>query len=131
MRNGEVYQRYVLDAGALVGIDRRNPKITALVKTAVRHKSEMIVPSGVLAQVWRNGARQVLLSKALRDPVMVEAHLNHDDAKRIGELLRVSGSSDVIDAHVAVLAGRLQAPVITSDSGDIAKLNPGLDLIRV
>jgi hypothetical protein len=131
MAKKKIAKRYVLDAGALLGFERHNPKIGALIKAAPDLQVTMIVPSGVLAQVWRNGARQALLSKALRDPVVVEAPLNHDDAKRIGELLRVSGSSDVIDAHVAVLAGRLQAPVITSDSGDIAKLDPGLDLIRV
>lgn len=126
-----VHRQYVLDAGALVAVERRNQKIAALIQIASRHRIEMILPSAVLAQVWRDGARQSLLSKTLHNPIMAEAPLNHSDAKRVGELLRASGTTDVIDAHVAVLAGQLRAPVITSDPDDISKLNPNLELIRV
>ncbi len=49
----------------------------------------------------------------------------------MGELLRESATADVADAHVAVLAGRLGAAVITSDSGDIAKLDPALPILKV
>lgn len=124
------HRQYVLDAGALVAIERQGQKVAALIKTASRHRIEMILPSAVLAQVWRDGARQSLLSKALRNPIMTEAPLNHSDAKRVGELLRTSGTTDVVDAHVAVLAERMHAPVITSDCGDISKLNEDLELIR-
>jgi hypothetical protein len=85
----------------------------------------------VLAQVWRDGARQVLLARALRNPGLVEAPLHHGDARLVGELLRDSDSADVVDAHVAVLAGRLRAPVITSDPGDLVKLDARVELIRV
>jgi hypothetical protein len=91
----------------------------------------MVLPSVVLAQVWRDGSRQALLARALRNPGIVAAPLNHDDAKRVGELLRASGTTDVVDAHVAVLAGRLRAPVITSDPDDITNLDNHLDVIRV
>jgi len=33
-----------------------------------------------------------------------ERALTPEDARRIGDLLRISGASDVIDAHVAVMA---------------------------
>jgi hypothetical protein len=46
-------------------------------------------------------------------------------------LLRESATADVADAHVAVLAARLGAAVITSDAGDIAKLNPTLPVVQV
>ena len=91
----------------------------------------MVLPSVVLAQVWRDGSRQAVLARVLRNPGLVEAPLHHEDAKRVGELLRESGTTDVADAHVVVLAGRLRAPVITSDPGDISKLNAELPLIRV
>lgn len=126
-----VHRQYVLDAGALVGIERRNPKIGALIKIASQHRIEMAVPSPVLAQVWRDGARQSLLSKALRNPIMTEAPLNHSAAKRVGELLRATGSTDVVDAHVAILAEQLRAPVVTSDPDDLAKLNAEITLVRV
>ena len=47
------------------------------------------------------------------------------------EVLTRTGSADVAVAHVAVLAGRLGAAVITSDSGDIAKLDPALPILKV
>jgi hypothetical protein len=58
-------------------------------------------------------------------------HSDHADAKRAGELLRDSGASDVVDAYVAVPAGHLQVPVITSDPDDISRLNAAIELIRI
>jgi hypothetical protein len=126
-----IQRQYVLDAGALIAHERRDRRVAALMEVAARHRIEMILPSVVLAQVWRDGARQVLLARALRNPGLVEAPLHHGDARLVGELLRDSGSADVADAHVAVLAGRLQAPVITSDPGDLVKLDAHVELIRV
>lgn len=131
MTEGAIHRQYVLDAGALVAHERRDRKVAALMEIAARHRIEMILPSAVLAQVWRDGGRQATLSKALRNPGLTEAPLHHGDAKRVGELLRDSGTTDVVDAHVAVLAVRLKAPVITSDPGDISKLDADIDLIRV
>ena len=131
MAEKAVQRQYVLDAGALVAHERRDAKVTALIAVAARHRIEMVLPSVVLAQVWRDGSRQALLARALRNPGIVAAPLNHDDAKRVGELLRASGTTDVVDAHVAVLAGRLRAPVITSDPDDITNLDNHLDIVRV
>lgn len=131
MTEKPVQRWYVLDAGALIAYERRDRKVTALVEEAYGSRIEMLLPSVVLAQVWRDGARQAVLSRMLRNPGLVEAPLDHEDAKRVGELLRESGTTDVADAHVAVLAARLRAPVITSDPDDIAKLNPELPLVRV
>jgi hypothetical protein len=114
-----------------VAHERRDPKVAALMEIAARNRIEMVLPSTVLAQVWRDGSRQVLLARALRNPGMVEAPLHHGDAKAVGEMLRASGTTDVVDAHVAVLAGRLRAAVITSDPDDISRLDSGLPLILV
>jgi predicted nucleic acid-binding protein len=131
MTEKPVQRRYVLDAGALIAHERNNPKVGALLKVAARQRIEIVLPSVVLAQVWRDGSRQAVLSRMLRTPGLVEARLHHEDAKRVGELLRESGTTDVADAHVVVLAGRLRASVITSDPDDISKLNAELPLIRV
>lgn len=124
-------RQYVLDAGALVARERRDRRVAALMEVAAEHRIEIVLPSAVLAQVWRDGARQAILSRMLRNPGLLEAPLHHDDAKRVGELLRNSATTDVVDAHVAVLAVRLRAPVITSDPGDISKLDKDIELIRV
>jgi hypothetical protein len=131
MAEKAIHRQYVLDAGALIAHERRDPRVTALMEVAAKHRIEMILPSAVLAQVWRNGARQALLSRMLRNPGLVEAPLRHADAKQIGELLRDSGTSDVVDANVAVLAGRLGVPVITSDPDDISRLNAAIELIHI
>jgi predicted nucleic acid-binding protein len=124
-------RRYVLDAGALIAQERRDPRVVVLFEIAAARRSGMVLPSVVLAQVWRNGARQVQLARTLSNPGVTEAPLHHEDAKRVGELLRESATSDVADAHVAVLAKRLRATVITSDHGDIAKLDPALPILKV
>lgn len=124
-------RQYVLDAGALIAYERSDRKVAALIKIAAQRRIEIILPSTVLAQVWRDGSRQAMLAKLLRSPGLLEAPLRHSDAKNVGELLRESGTTDVVDAHVAVLAGRLTAPVITSDPDDIASLVAGIELIHV
>jgi len=124
-------RRYVLDAGALIAQERRDARVVVLFEIAADRHIEMVLPSVVLAQVWRNGTRQVQLARTLSNPGVTEAPLHHEDAKRVGEMLRESATADVADAHVAVLAGRLGAAVITSDSGDIAKLDPALPILKV
>lgn len=131
MADKAIHRQYVLDAGALIAHERRDQKVAALMEVAAEHRIEMILPSAVLAQVWRDGARQAILSRMLRNPGLIEAALQHADAKRVGELLRESGSNDIVDAHVAVLAGRLSAPVITSDPDDISRLNAAIEIIPI
>lgn len=124
-------RQYILDAGALIAYERRSRRVAALIELAAKHRIEIVLPSAVLAQVWRDGSRQALLARALRNPGLIEAALNHEAARQIGELLRTSGTADVVDAHVAALSEHLKAPVITSDPDDLTKLHPSIDLITV
>jgi hypothetical protein len=43
-------------------------------------------------------------------------------AKAGGQLLGSTGTSDIVDASVVVLARRYEASVVTSDPGDIGRL---------
>jgi predicted nucleic acid-binding protein len=124
-------RRYVLDAGALIAQERRDVRVAAIFKVAAAQRVELVLPSAVLAQVWRDGRRQAQLARALSNPGVTEAPLHHEDARHVGELLRESATADVVDAHVAVLARRLGAAVITSDSEDIAVLDPALSIVQV
>jgi hypothetical protein len=47
--------------------------------------------------------------------------LGHDDGKRTGELLRVAGTADVVDAHLALVVDEGDR-VLTSDARDIEHL---------
>ncbi len=72
-----------------------------------------------MAQVWRDAARQVNLTRALRgfDVVALDASASRE----IGSLLAVTGTSDVVDGHLALLAADGD-DVLTSDSGDMGVL---------
>lgn len=124
-RTGEL----VLDTGALIAFERNDRFVTKLVELAVTHDAMLHVPPGVLAQVWRGGARQARLSRLIRS-ASVEVHpLNLDEATVVGALCGVTGSADVVDANVAVLARRLEVGVLTSDPDDLRRLDPSLRLI--
>lgn len=109
----------ILDAGALVAVDRRNRMIGAQLRVLQQHGTPIRVSSAVVGQVWRDGSRQANLARVLVG-VGVEA-LGKDDGKRIGELLALAGSADVVDAHVALMAAPADL-VLTSDPGDIREL---------
>lgn len=79
----------------------------------------------VVAQVWRDGARQARLARYLRTAVDIVAY---DDqlARQAGELLAATGLSDAIDAGVALLAHRVGGVVVTSDRDDLELLTGAL-----
>ena len=52
-------------------------------------------------------------------------------AEAAGALCGRAGTSDVIDASVVLVARRERAPVITSDVGDLRRLDPKLELERI
>ncbi len=109
----------VLDAGALVAVDRRDRMIGALLRVLQQHGTPIRVSSAVVGQVWRDGRKQANLDRVLAG-VGTES-LGKDDGKRIGELLALARSSDVVDAHVALMTAAADL-VLTSDTGDIRAL---------
>ena len=109
----------VLDAGALVAVDRRDRMIGAQLRVLQRQGTPIRVSSAVVGQVWRDGRKQANLARVLAG-VGVEA-LDTDDGRRIGELLAVAASTDVVDAHVALMAAHADL-ILTSDPGDIHQL---------
>ena len=79
-----------------------------------------LLPSIVLAQIWRGGARQAAVAHVVKTAQVIDV----DDpmARRIGKLLGRSGTADVVDAMVAIVAMDAGAAVVTSDPVDIGKL---------
>ena len=122
----------VLDAGALIGVERRSPRLQELLRQARTRTVAIVVPTVVVAQVVRSGGRQANLRRFLADSYLSFVGLDYPAALEIGALLGDSGTADVVDACVAVCARRLNhCPVVTSDPEDIAKLDPALPLIVV
>lgn len=111
--------RLVLDAGALIGIDRGDRRVAGLVQLAQRSQATLTTSAAVVGQVWRDGGRQVRLARAL--PMIEIRDVSLDDARRAGELLGRSRTADVVDSLLSqlVLPGDT---VLTSDPDDIARL---------
>ncbi len=109
----------VLDAGALMAVDRRNRMIGAQLRVLQQQGTPIRVSSALVGQAWRDGCKQANLARVLAGVGIVP--LGEDDGKRIGELLALAGSTDVVDAHVALMAAHADL-VLTSDPGDIRKL---------
>ena len=109
----------VLDAGALVAVDRRDRMVGAQLRVLQRQGTPLRASAAVVGQVWRDSRKQANLARVLAG-VGTEP-LGKDDGKRIGELLGRAGSADVADAHVALLIAPADV-VLTSDPGDIRSL---------
>ncbi|MCU1494228.1 MAG: hypothetical protein JWO62_1992, partial [Acidimicrobiaceae bacterium] len=45
-----------------------------------------------------------------------------EQAHEVGALLRATGTSDVVDAHLVVIAAKTASTVLTSDVGDLRPL---------
>jgi len=109
----------VLDAGALIGIDKRDRNIGAMLRLLHRDDVPVRTSASVVAQVWRNGRTPVNLARVL--PGLDIAALDEVAGKRIGELLGANKTGDIVDAHVALLVEPGDR-VLTSDEPDIKAL---------
>ncbi len=109
----------VLDAGALIAIDRDDRQVAGLIELGRRAAAGLVTTAPVIGQVWRNGARQARLVRAL--PMIDVRPVGLDDAKSAGDLLRHTSSSDVVDALVALVA-LPGDQVLTSDPRDLKRL---------
>lgn len=121
----------ILDTGALIAYERRDRRVVVLVQRALRAGERLVVPAGVVAQAWRDGRRQARLAWLLGDDVCEVVPLEGFDARAAGQLLGVSGTTDVVDASVAVPARRRRLRVVTSDADDLRRLDPSLDLVEI
>jgi hypothetical protein len=112
--------KLVLDAGALLALERNDRAMWRRFKGAQIAGSIAVTHGGVLGQVWRGrGPRQALLAKAL-ESVDVRG-LDASLGRATGELLAATGGADVVDAAL-VLLGEDGDHILTSDSGDIEPL---------
>jgi hypothetical protein len=110
----------ILDAGALVAVDRGDRAMIARLSAAQRHGLDLRSNAMVIAQVWRDShGRQAHLAQLLR-AVDVRAVSPHD-GHQAGALLGKTGTSDPIDATVVLLASPGDR-IVTSDPDDLTRL---------
>ena len=107
----------LLDAGALIAIERDDRDVVALIKLELGAGRAPRTHGGIVGQVWRGGSgRQARLARLL--PGVEIAALDSQLGRSAGMLLKTSKSSDVIDAALVALAGDGD-DILTSDVKDI------------
>ncbi len=112
----------ILDAGFLISVDRGDRAAQEFLTAALVHTTPLTTTHPVIAQVWRDGARQARLARFLQSVTTVA----FDDGPEIGSLLARSGTSDVVDAHLIMLAVRRSEPILTGDMRDMELLATSL-----
>ncbi len=114
---------FVYDAGVFVAAEYNDRDVWA------DHRARLelgLVPqtsAPVVAQVSRS-SRQVQLRRMLRGCDIVG--FAPDDSDEVGALVGKAATSDVVDAHLAIVAFRRQATVLTSDTEDLRHLSEQL-----
>jgi hypothetical protein len=109
----------ILDAGPLiVDGERLNSRLWAIIKRAAERGEELHTTHPVLAQVWREPARQANLARAI---LYFDVH-PLDESVVVGRRLAASATSDVVDAHLAVVAEGLGTFILTGHPVDMTKL---------
>jgi len=121
----------VLDAGALIALDRGDKRMIALLQRALTKSRVFRVPAGVVGQAWRNGRVQVTLARFLRSDEVEIIPLDEQLARSCGELCGATNSMDVVDASVVILARERRDPIVTSDANDLRRLDPAAQIIAV
>lgn len=110
----------ILDSGAFLALERGDRELLRRLRSAELTRSVPVSHGGVVGQVWRDGGpRQAQLAKALKSVTVQPL----DDAlgKKAGVLLACTGTKDVIDAALVLLA-KDGDEIVTTDPDDIALL---------
>jgi hypothetical protein len=97
------------DAGGLIALDRNDRRVIVLLARATDLGIRVIVPPAGTDLVPLNGS----------------------DATAVGLLLAETATVDIVDAHVVVCARRSGQVVVTSDPGDIKRIDPEPRLVAV
>ncbi len=116
-----------LDTGAMIALERRSQRMTAVVAAARSTRTSIFVPQVVLAEWWRGrtDVRERMLAIATVDP-MTDAV-----AKLAGEALAAVEHATTIDAIVMASAARRAGSVFTGDRDDLERLRAYFPAVRV
>jgi len=110
----------VLDAGALLAVERNHRAMVARLRAAVRQHLDLRTTAIVLGQVWRDPhGRQARLARLMR--AVDVRPVDEQMGRRAGVLLARAGTNDPIDATV-VLVAQSGDRILTSDPSDIRRL---------
>ncbi len=123
----------VLDTGALLSVERMNRRVLGAIALVLDNGGRVVIPAPVIAQAWRGGVgRQTAWVRLLKRAAVVVEELTLAEAKRAGMICRAANTTDVVDAAVVAAARKHGLTrVLTTDPDDIARLDAGLQLIRL
>lgn len=121
-----------LDAGALIALERMPRRLVILLDEADRRSTPITIPATALAQAVRAPARPASLFQLLKEGRTQIVDLDYVAAVAIGRRLAAAGTSDVVDAHVAITAEARGDAIVTSDPDDINRLvDSGSDVVVI
>jgi hypothetical protein len=109
----------VLDAGALIAVERGLPTMRALILEAQRSQRVLTVPGPVVGQAWRGGARQTLLARFLALPLVEVDLLTRKLWQAAGVLCGRTGTS---------ARERGARVIVTTDPSDLRRLDESIAL---
>jgi hypothetical protein len=119
-----------LDAGALIALERDDGQVLVLLAQARETGAHLMVPATALAQVVRAPARLVRLARLVRQrPPMSFPWAGSTQRASTG--FSASGTTDIVDAHVAICARRAAQQGATSDPDVLRVLDPDLRVVRM
>lgn len=119
----------VLDAGALIAIEKGDRRVLALCSIAASDGRSIVVPAGVVGQVWRHGTRQTQIARIIGADGTTVDPLDLAVGRLAGAYCGRAGTNDVIDATVVIAARQHRAKIVSSDRDDLLRLDPGVEVI--
>jgi hypothetical protein len=114
----------VLDAGALLALDRNDRAMWVRLKALLDARELAVTHGGVVGQVWRGGPRQARLATALAG--IDVRPLNENLGRAAGELMGTTRTTDVVDAALVLLAADGDE-IVTLNRDDFATLVAATD----
>ncbi|MCC7541801.1 MAG: PIN domain nuclease [Deltaproteobacteria bacterium] len=121
----------MLDAGALIAIDRGDRRMLALLEAAREARAPLTTTAPVVAQAWHDGRVQARLAAFLKQPEVSIAPFDAMEARAVGTLATLSRHDDVVDTHVVLLARAHRQTIVTSDPDDVQKVDPKIRVVRI
>jgi hypothetical protein len=118
--------RIILDSGAIIAAENNEPTLGALLKTARKKRTPILVPATVVAETWR-GPSTHPRAASLFGSVDGFPELNEKSARQVGRLLAISKTAAIVDGNVVAIAiAQPPAMIVTSDVNDITHLLQGV-----
>jgi len=114
---------FLYDAGVLIAAERNDREVWADHRARLELGILPMTTAPVVAQVSRSG-RQAQLRRFLRGCDVVA--FTPAQAHPVGALLGAPGGTDVVDAHVVLVAGASEASVVSSDRDELEPLSAKL-----